>query len=79
MAICPRASDSVERILKDTSGDVAKILKMGITEFAIITYVMRVQDGQSNKRALDALLEGRSLSRRQLRFVRTVLSRFHIN
>jgi hypothetical protein len=77
--MCPRASDSVERILKDTSGDVTKILEMGITEFAIITYVMRVQDGQSKKRALNALLEGRSLSRRQLSFVRTVLSRFHLD
>jgi len=81
VGMCPRktASDSVERTLNDSSGDVAKLLKMGITEFAIITYVMRVQDGQSQRRALNALLEGRSLSKRQARFVRTVLLRFQID
>lgn len=79
VAMCPRKSDSAERILNDSSGDVTKLLKMGITEFAIITYVMRVQDGQPKNKALDALLEGRSLKRRQARFVRTVLRRFHID
>ncbi len=69
----------MERILNDSSGDVTKLLKMGITEFAIITYVMRVEDGQSQKRALNALLEGRTLTRRQARFVRTVLTRFQID
>ena len=69
----------MERILNDSSGDVSKLLNLGITEFAIITYVMRVQGGQSNKRALNALLEGRTLTRRQARFVRGVLSRFQID
>lgn len=75
----PQKTDSVERILNDSSGDVAKLIGMGITEFAIITYVMRVRDGQPQERALDALLEGRSLSKRQSRFVRMVLKRFHID
>lgn len=75
----PKTADSVDRILNDSSGDVAKLLDMGITEFAIITYVMRVRDGQAHHRALDALLEGRTLSRRQTRFVRSVLRRFHID
>ena len=75
----PKRSDSVERILNDSSGDVAKLLDMGITEFSIITYVMRVRKGQSHKAALDALLEGRSLNNRQRRFVREVLLRFQID
>ena len=75
----PKRSDSVERILNDSSGDVAKLLDMGITEFSIITYVMRVREGQSHKAALDALLEGRSLNNRQRRFVREVLLRFQID
>ncbi len=79
VAMCPMKSDSVERILNDSSGDITKILKMGITEFAIVTYVVRVQDGQSKRRAMNALLEGRSLTRRQVRFVRDVLSRFRID
>ena len=76
--MCPRKSDSAERILHDSSGDVAKLLQMGITEFAIISYVMRVQEGQSPRRALDALLEGRSLTKRQTQFARKVLLRFQI-
>jgi hypothetical protein len=75
----PQTSDSVDRILKDSSGDVAKLLDMGITEFSIIAYAMRVRDGWSQDRALDALLEGRTLSIRQARFVRSVLLRFHID
>ena len=75
----PQTSDSVDRILKDSSGDVAKLLEMGITEFAIITYARRVRAGLSQEKALDALLEGRSLSKRQALFVRRVLLRFHID
>jgi hypothetical protein len=40
---------------------------------------MRVRDGQAQDRALNALLEGRTLSLRQARFVRSVLLRFHID
>ena len=68
----PQTSDSVDRILKDSSGDVTKLLDMRITEFAIIAYVMRVRAGQPQHRALDALLEGRSLSQQETRFVRGV-------
>ena len=65
-------------MLNDSSGDVAKLLDMGITEFAIITYVMRVREGHSQA-ALDALLDGRSLNKRQQRLVRSVLLRFQID
>jgi len=75
----PQTSDSVDRILKDSSGDVAKLMDVGITEFAIITYARRVRAGQSSERSLDALLEGRSLTKPQARFVRGVLQRFHID
>jgi hypothetical protein len=69
VAMSPQTSDSVDRILKDSSGDVAKLMDMGITEFAIITYARRVRPGQSSERSLDALLEGRrSLTKPQARF-----------
>ena len=68
---------SAEEILKDPTGEIAKLRKMGITDFAIITYVVRVHEGQSRKRALDALLQGRdSLTEEQRQFVRGVLNRF---
>src|SRR5690349_15611688 len=70
--------DSTEEILKDPSGDVAKVRKMGITDFAIITYVMRVQEGQTREKALAGILHGRSLSGAQIAFVRQVLARFPI-
>ena len=46
----PQTSDSVDRILKDSSGDVAKLMAMGITEFAIITYGRRVRAGSLSER-----------------------------
>jgi hypothetical protein len=74
----PKKTDSAEEILKDPSGDIAKIRKMGITEFAIITYIVRVQGGQSKEAALNGLLLGRSLTEHQAQFVRGVLDRFNI-
>jgi hypothetical protein len=51
---------------------------MGITDYAIITYIVRVQDGQPKDAALRALLSGRHLTFEQSEFVRTVLDRFPI-
>jgi hypothetical protein len=72
----PGSKISAEEILKDPTGDIAKLRKMGITDFAIITYVVRVQEGQSKMIALDALLQGRHLTEEQKQFVRAVLNRF---
>jgi hypothetical protein len=74
----PKRTDSAEEILKDKTGDIAKLRKMGITDFAIITYVVRVQDGQPKEVALRGLLQGRSLNAEQDLFVRTVLDRIPI-
>ena len=77
-AMSPKRSDTAEEILNDKTGDIAKLRKMGITDFAIITYVVRVQDGQPKREALRALLHGRTLDAEQEVFVRTVLSRIPI-
>lgn len=74
----PKRTDSAEEILKDKTGDIAKLRKMGITDFAIITYVVRVQDGQSKGMALRSLLQGRSLNADQELFVRRVMDRIPI-
>jgi hypothetical protein len=74
----PKRTDSAEEILKDKTGDIAKLRKMGITDFAIITYIVRVQDGQPRDEALRGLLQGRSLSAEQELFVRVVLDRIPI-
>jgi hypothetical protein len=74
----PKRSDSAEEILKDKTGDIAKLRKMGITDFAIITYIVRVQDGQPKDEALRGLLQGRSLSAEQELLVRIVLDRVPI-
>lgn len=72
----PGPKISLEEILKDPTGEIAKLRKMGITDFAIITYIVRVHEGQSKKRALDALLHGRDLTEEQSQFVRVALNRF---
>lgn len=71
----PKKSDSTEEILKDPTGDIARLRKMGITEFALITYVVRVQHGEPREEALRGLLLGRSLNAEQELFVRIVLDR----
>lgn len=68
---------SAEAILQDPNGDLARLRKLGITDYAIITYVVRVLDGQPRSGALHALLRGRpSLSEEQQEFVRGVLKSF---
>jgi len=74
----PKRSDTAEGFLKDKTGAIAKFRKMGITDFAVITYIVRVEDGQPKDKALQGLLQGRSLSAEQELFVRTVLDRIPI-
>ena len=68
--------DSADDFLRDPTGDIAKLRKMGITDYAIITYAVRVQEGKSTEDALQGLLFGRSLMPAQIAFVRRVLSYF---
>lgn len=74
----PKRTDSAEEFLKDKTGDIAKLRKMGITDFAIITYVVRIQDGYTKKQALRGLLQGRSLNAEQELFVCAVMERIRI-
>ena len=64
------------KILKDESGDLAKVVRMGITESEILRYIVQAHEDQSREKALNALLAGRSLTNEQLEFVKIVLSRF---
>ena len=68
--------ESAEEVLKDP--DIAKIRKMGITDYAIVTFVVRVQQGTAKEVALRGLLHGRSLTGEQIALVRSVLDRFII-
>ncbi len=75
----PKRIDSAEEILKGKAGEIARLRELGITEFAIITYVLRVRDGQSKEEALRGLLLGRSLNADQELYVRAVLDRLPIH
>ncbi len=66
---------STDEFLKDPTGDITKLRAMGITDFAIITYMVRVRDGLPKPAALAALLQGRHLSADQISFVRNALDR----
>jgi hypothetical protein len=70
--------DSAGDFLNDPTGEIAILRKMGITDYAVSTYVVRVQEGKSKEEALKGLLQGRSLTPDQVRFVRTVLERFPV-
>jgi len=71
--MCPKKYDSADDFLKDPNGDINKLRRMGITDFAIITYVMRTQQGKSEEEAFRGLLLVRSLTPDQIEFVRKVL------
>jgi hypothetical protein len=74
--MCPKKYDSADDFLKDPNGDINKLRRMGITDFAIITYVMRTQQGKSEEEAFRGLLSGRSLTPDQIEFIRKVLITF---
>ena len=64
------------KILKDESGDLAKIVAMGIPESEILGYLVHAHEEQSREKALKTLLAGHSLTGEQVEFVKTVMSRF---
>jgi len=66
----------MDEFLQDPTGDIGKIRELGITDFAIVTYLVRVQEGKSQERAFRALVQGRSLTESQLKVVRAVLRRY---
>lgn len=68
---------SAQEIVKYHAGEIAMLRKMGISDYAILTYIVRVQEGRSKGSATEALLQGRqSLSEEQKHLIRVVLSRF---
>ena len=70
--------DCITGILKDESGDIARLVKMGITESAILKYIVRTHEDKSKERALKALLAGRSLTQEQIDYITSVLDRFPV-
>jgi hypothetical protein len=55
--------------------DISRMRLLGITKYAVVTYVLRVQGGWSKESAIRALLIGRKLAAEEVRFVRSVLER----
>lgn len=66
----------IQQFLQDPTGEVAKLRKLGITDFAIMTYLVRLQEGQVPDQAFEALIAGRSLTEEQKQTARRVLRRF---
>jgi len=55
--------------------DISRMKLLGITKYAVVTYVLRVQGGWPKEAAIKALLQGRRLVSEDVRFVRSVLDR----
>jgi hypothetical protein len=64
-----------ERIKRYLGNDIGRMRLLGITNYAVVTYVLRVQGGWSKESAMQALLQGRTLDSDEVRFVRSVLDR----
>lgn len=70
------SNDKSVKVLRDGSGDIAKVVRMGIPESAILAYIVHAHDDQSREKALQDLLVGRSLASEQIEYLKTVLNRF---
>jgi hypothetical protein len=68
----------VKQLLRNKSDDIPTLARMGITESAIIAYIVRVGEGMPPERALHALLAGRRLTDAQIEVVRTILNRLRL-
>ena len=68
--------DNIEKRIQSYFGnDISRMRLLGITKYAVVTYVLRVQGGWSKESAIRALLLGRRLAAEEVRFVRSVLDR----
>jgi len=68
--------DDIEKRIQRYFGDgISRMRLLGITEYAVVTYVLRIQGGWSKESAIRALLQGRRLASDEIRFVRSVLDR----
>ena len=67
-----------DEILKDSTGDITRLRRLGITDFALMRFVVHVREGKPREQALRVLLNGRSLTRREKDLVRSVVDRLLI-
>ena len=67
--------DIEKRIQRDFGDHISRMRLLGITKYAVVTYVLRIQGGWSKESAIRALLQGRRLASDEIRFVRSVLDR----
>jgi hypothetical protein len=64
-----------KRIQRYFGNDISRMRLLGISKYAVATYVLRVQGGWSKEAAVRALLLGRRLAAEEVRFIRAVLDR----
>jgi hypothetical protein len=70
----PEENALFEKILQNANRDIAKLHSMGISDYAIVTFLIRVREGQSHERALRGLLQDRrSLNADQRQLIRKIL------
>lgn len=67
--------DIEKRIQRYFGDDISRMRLLGITKYAVVTYVLRIQGSWSKESAIRALLQGRRLASDEIRFVRSVLDR----
>ena len=67
--------DIEKRIQRYFGDDISRMRLLGITKYAVVPYVFRIQGGWSKESAIRALLQGRRLASDEIQFVRSVLDR----
>jgi hypothetical protein len=65
----------LQDVLDKFADEIGTLRRIGITDFALLTFVVRVREGYSREQAVHALLEGRTLTRKEKDLVRAALHR----
>ena len=62
-------------VLQKFTNELASLRDIGITDFALLNFVVRAQEGHSRNEAVRELLEGRTLTQQERDLVLAMLQR----
>ena len=65
-------------IFSEQWDEFVRLRALGLTEHAILVYLVNVHKGKAEEAALDVLLRGRSLNGDQVELIRALLQRLYI-
>jgi len=77
-SVKPRYHAPEVAIFSESWDELIQLKDLGLTEHAILVYLVTVHKGKAEQKALDVLLRGRTLNSDQVELVRALLTRLYI-